>query len=139
MLSRLLTSLALIALTALPAYAQRADQKLDSALQQRARAPRGSVRVILHTSDGASADSNARLVRRLGGRAGRRLSSLRAVTAEVPASMLGSLAASREFRKVHLDREIFPTMDRTSAAIGASAVRDSHGFDGSGVGVAIVD
>jgi serine protease AprX len=139
MLSRLLTSLALVTLTALPAYADPADQKLDQALRQRARAPRGSVRVILHTSDGASAESNARLVRRLGGRAGRRLSALRAVTAEVPESKLGSLAASREFKKVHLDREIFPTMDRTSAAIGASAVRETLGLDGSGVGVAIVD
>jgi serine protease AprX len=139
MLSRLLTSLALVALTALPASADRGDQKLDPALRERARAPRGSVRVILHTSDGASADSNARLVRRLGGRAGRRFAALRAVTAEVPASALSSLAASREFTKVHLDREVFPTMDRTGATIGATAVRDTLGLDGSGVGVAIVD
>jgi serine protease AprX len=139
MLSRLLTSLALVALTAVPAYADRGDQKLDPALRERARAPRGSVRVILHTSDGASADSNARLVRRLGGRTGRRFSALRAVTAEVPEAALSSLAASREFVKVHLDREIFPTMDRTGATIGATAVRDTLGLDGSGVGVAIVD
>jgi serine protease AprX len=140
MLSRLLTSLALVVLTALPASAQRAgDHKLDEALRQRARAPRGSVRVILQTSGGATADSNSRLVRRLGGRAGRRLTAQRALTAEVPESALSSLAASSEFAKVSLDREVWPTMDRTSAAVGADVVRNTLGLDGSGIGVAIVD
>ncbi len=139
MLSRLFTSLALVTLTALPAYAERGDHKLDPALQQRLRAPRGTVRVILQTSDGATADSNARLVRRLGGRSGRRLSALRAVTAEVPEAAIASLAASREFAKVSLDREVWPTMDRTGATIGADIVRNTLGFDGTGIGVAIVD
>ncbi|MGH3116409.1 MAG: S8 family peptidase [Vicinamibacterales bacterium] len=140
MLSRLLTSIVLGALTALPAYAERGgDHKLDAALRQRARAPRGSVRVILQTSGDATADSNARLVRRLGGRAGRRLAALRAVTAEVPEAALASLAASHEFARVSLDREVWPTMDRTGATIGVDVVRNTLGLDGTGIGVAIVD
>jgi serine protease AprX len=140
MLSKHLTALLLCALCATPAFAGAAgDPKLDEPLRVRARLPRGTVRVIVQTAGGAAVEQSARLVSRLGGRPGRRLSALRAVSAEVPESVLAALAADRQVRKVSLDREVWPTMDRTGATIGAPAVREALRVDGTGVGVAIVD
>ncbi|HEX2444464.1 MAG TPA: S8 family peptidase [Vicinamibacterales bacterium] len=140
MLSKHLAALLVSVLCAAPAFAGAAgDLKLDEPLRVRARSPRGTVRVIVQTAGGAAVERSARLVSRLGGRPGRRLSALRAVSAEVPESALAALAADGQVRKVSLDREVWPTMDRTGATIGAPAVREALGVDGTGVGVAIVD
>jgi serine protease AprX len=140
MLSRQLSAFLLSLLCATPSFAGAAgNPKLDEPLRARARAPRGSVRVIVETAGGTAIEQGARLVSRLGGRPGRRLPALRAVSAEVPASALARLAADGQVRKVSLDRDVWPTMDRTAATIGATLVREKLGVDGTGVGVAIVD
>jgi serine protease AprX len=94
------------------------------------------VRVIVRTDDAVETE---RVVATLDGRTGRRLSSVPAVVAEVPESAVGRLASSRGVRSVHLDRRIHATLERTAAAIGARWISENLGFDGSGVGVAIID
>ena len=40
---------------------------------------------------------------------------------------------------IALDRVIVGTMERTGATIGATAIREEFGYDGSGVGIAVID
>jgi subtilisin family serine protease len=120
-----------------PAFADRSsDHKLDRALRHRAETRTGTSRVIIETSD---ARLTHNVVKALGGKTGRRLKVLHAVMAEVPDAALAALAAHRAVRAVSLDRPIWPTMERTSATIGAPWVRQNYGLDGSGVGVAVID
>jgi serine protease AprX len=110
--------------------------KLDRELQQRAVAPRGHSRVIVRLSPGASADA---MIRGLSGTAGRRLNSVGGQVADVPDTELDALARFPGVRGVSLDRRVQGTLERTGATIGATWVHDTLGFDGTGVGVAIVD
>jgi serine protease AprX len=110
--------------------------KLDLALRQRLLSPRGFARVIVRATD---VDGVETLVSELGGRSGRRLPSIAAVVAEVPASRLGDLAGAAIVRSVSADRRVEGTLDRTAASIGARWVNEQLGVDGTGVGVAIID
>ena len=62
-----------------------------------------------------------------------------ALVADVPAAALDALAHAPVVRRVSLDRRIEATLERTAAAIGARWVNEELGFDGTGVGVAIID
>ena len=112
------------------------DQKLDPVLRARASAPSATSRVIIRTFPGASA---AAAIKAVGGTAGRSLPVLHAQVAIVPDSALVRLAARPEVISVGVDRRVHGAIERTSAAVGASWVREELGFDGSGVGVAIID
>ncbi len=138
MKTRALALIAVLAAFAVPAVAadHAGDHKLDSLLQQRAHAPRGTSRVIIQTVDGAPADA---LITALHGTPGRRLHLLRAQVAEVPDGSLDALASRPGVQAVHLDRRVHGTMERTGATVGASWVRQNLGFDGAGVGVAVID
>ena len=61
------------------------------------------------------------------------------LVAEVPDGALDALAALPGVRSVSLDRPIEGTLERTGATIGSGWVHDTLGFDGTGVGVAIID
>ncbi|HXG57152.1 MAG TPA: S8 family peptidase [Vicinamibacterales bacterium] len=113
-----------------------ADAKLDALLRARAAAPRGLSRVIIRSTRGGSA---AAALKKAGGIAGRRLAAVDGQVALLPDVALLELAASPDILSIALDRRVHGAMERTSAAIGASWVRDELGFDGSGVGVAIID
>jgi len=126
---------ALLALGACSRATESGGEKLDVTL--RAAAPSAAtVRVIVETDD---LDRVARLVATLGGHARRRLPAARALVADLPASTLERVAASRAVRRVSLDRRIEGTLERTAATIGARWVTENLGFDGTGVGVAIID
>src|SRR3990170_4437476 len=77
--------------------------KLDLALRQRLLSPRGFARVIVRATDVHGVET---LVGELGGRSGRRLTSIAAVVAEVPASRLGDLANAAIVRSVSADRRV---------------------------------
>ena len=49
------------------------------------------------------------------------------------------LAASPNVQRVVLDRVTFGTVERTGITVGATAVRHNPGYDGAGVGVAVID
>jgi serine protease AprX len=110
--------------------------KLDLALRNRGTDRSRAVRVIVQTTD---ADAIDRLVSALGGRTGRRLTGIGSVVAEVPEGALGALAAAPTVRGVSLDRRTQGTLERTAVSIGARWVADNLGFDGTGIGVAIID
>jgi serine protease AprX len=135
MFKRSLLLLAILA-TALPARAaDHADAKLDAPLKARTHAG-GTSRVIIETTDVTGTDI---LIRSLKGKPGRRLGLVRAQVAEVPNAALESLARQAGISAIRLDRAVRGTMERTAATVGANWVRENLGFDGSGIGVAIID
>ena len=113
------------------------DGRLDAALLERAHAPQGVSRVIVQTREGAPA---ADIIRDSGGTPGRRFASLSAQVAEVPDEWLDTLASHPDVLVVSADRSVRGALQRTiRATIGATWVADRLGFDGTGIGVAVVD
>ena len=113
--------------------------KLDPLLQQRATLLTGTSRVIVTSADGVSTSLVASLIRMLGGTLGRTLPIIGAQVAVVPNTSLQLLAASSLVGHVNLDRLIAGALERTGQTVGATAVRQQFGYDGTGVGVAVVD
>lgn len=139
MIGRVTRFLLLLLLAALPpasARAEQGDAKLDGPLRTRAMRPGGCSRVIIRTVAGVSA---APAITAVAGTAGRHLPALNAQVAVVSDSALSALASRSDVLSVALDRRVQGAMERTSATIGASWVREELGFDGTGVGVALID
>jgi serine protease AprX len=114
--------------------------KLDPVLQVRATQWTGSSRVIIRRSAVAALSNVVPLIQRSAGAwLGRQLTSISSHVAVVPNAALRGLAASPFIERISLDRDIAGAMERTGITVGASAVREEFGYDGSGVGVAIVD
>jgi len=118
------------------APAASAARKLDATLAARAAVPAGRSRVIIQTRDGAPADA---IIAAVGGAAGRHLRALGGQIADVPDRVLAALASHPGVAAVRFDRPVFAAMERTGATVGADWVRQNLGYDGAGVGVAIVD
>ena len=57
----------------------------------------------------------------------------------LPDTALLKLAARPDVTAITIDRPVTGTLSRTTATVGADWVRESLGFDGSGVGIAIID
>ena len=127
---------ALVPATALGAPAGDDGDKLDRELRARALSARGSSRVILRLQPGASADS---AIRGLRGTIGRRLTSVGGQVAYIPDASLLALSRMPGLIDVSLDRRVHGTLERTGATVGAGWVRDTLGYDGTGVGIAIID
>ena len=115
------------------------ESKLDRELTQRARAPRGSSRVILRLTPGTPVASAEAAIRGVRGMIGRRLASVRGQVAYVPDGALDALGRLPGVSSVSLDRRVQGTLERTGATIGSNWVRENLGVDGTGVGVAIID
>jgi len=119
-----------------PRTPPNSDAKLDHELRLRARTSGGHSRVIVQMAPGVSADV---AVRGLRGTIGRRLASVDGQVADVPDTELSALARLPGVSGVSLDRRIAGTMERTGATIGSNWVRESLGFDGTGIGIAVID
>jgi serine protease AprX len=109
--------------------------KLDRALADRADRGVGTSRVIL-TLTGQQDPSGE--VTKLGGRLGRRLALLGAIVAELPDTQLAKLAEHVGIFAVHEDR-LVTDFARKSSGDGAPSAWDAVGYDGRGIGVAIID
>jgi serine protease AprX len=114
-------------------------QKLDPALRNRASLHTGRSRVIVRGVDVSSIGSITTLVRLAGGTAGRSLPLISSRVADLPNSALAALAASPLVEHVAVDRLIVGAMERTGATVGATTVRQAFGYDGAGIGVAVID
>ena len=143
---KLFALLALLALQAAPLLAAPAasrphapESRLDRELQARARSPRGSSRVILRLNPGVSPASAEAAIRGVRGTIGRRLAAVRGQVAYVPDGALEALGRLPGISSVSLDRRVQGTLERTGGTIGSTWVRANLGFDGTGVGVAIID
>src|SRR5687768_5807048 len=144
------SSIGAVVLVAVPAMAQlipdTAPQpvapllsELDPLLQASwSRASERSL-VIVRAVDAQSIHLVRELVLQSGGVPGRALPIIDALAADVPNVSLAGLTMSPLVARIALDRLILGSLDRTAAAVGAAAVRQELGFDGSGVGVAVID
>ncbi len=69
----------------------------------------------------------------------RQLASIGAHVAIVPNAALRTLATNPLIDHVALDRVVVAANERTGYTVGAATAREDFGFDGAGVGVAIID
>jgi serine protease AprX len=113
--------------------------KLDSILKKRASAGNGQSRVIIRKALGASDDAVDVLIKQSGGSKKKALPNIAAGAALVPNAALKALAKNPLIAGISEDRVVAGTMERTGATVGATAVRQELGVDGTGVGVAIID
>jgi serine protease AprX len=131
-------ALVLVLCTA-PLYAQSFPAgKLDPLVQARAASVTGRSRVIVRSAS-PSLVLLTTLIRQLGGVPGRQLPILDALVADVPNASLPVLASSSLVLRVALDRTVRASNERTGLTVGARAVRQELGYDGSGIGVAVID
>jgi len=139
-LGALIAALAPASALAAPAGRPETDtSRLDRELRERALSARGSSRVILRLDPGVSPVSTELAIRGVRGTIGRRLFSVAGQVAYVPNSSLAALSRLPGVQSVSLDRRVQGTLERTATTIGASWVRENLGFDGTGVGIAIID
>ncbi len=113
--------------------------KMDRALQQRAKLPSGHSRIIIQSSRSAALQALTRSVGLAGGTLGRRLPAIGGQVAVVPNAALALLAADTMVERLSLDRPVAGANERTGATVGATAIRQTLGYDGAGIGIAIVD
>ncbi len=117
-----------------------ADQsKLDRALRQRTSDSTGRSHVIVRVRDDVPAVIAEATLRRLGGTSSRALRSINAHAGELSNGALAALADSPWIESVSEDRLVVGTMERTAAVVGAAGVWQALGYDGTGIGVAIID
>jgi len=136
-------ALALVAVSR-PALAQNGRTpasiaKIDSLAQRRVPLVAGWSRVIVQAADRQSSASLRPIIAQAGGRFRRTLSLIDAEVVDLPNASLTKLAGSPLIARIALDRPVVGAMERTCATIGATAVRQETGYDGSGVGVAVID
>jgi serine protease AprX len=112
--------------------------KLDPLAQARVTLP-GTSRVVVRAVDASSLPLLGPLVAQLGGRVIRILPIIDAHAIEVPNALLGTLSASPLIARISLDRIVAGAMDRTAPTVGAAAIRSQFGYDGAGIGIAVVD
>ena len=113
--------------------------KLDPLLQQAALQPIGQSLVIVRAIDGVSLNAVALLIQQAGGTLGRRLPIIEAQAANVANSALLPLAGHPLVQRIAQDRRVGGTMERTGPTIGSTAARQEFGYDGTGIGVAVID
>jgi serine protease AprX len=113
--------------------------KLDPLLQPRLSNFTGRSKVIVRAVNVSSIGPVRTLVQQLGGILGRQLPLIEATVADVPNLSLLLLANNPLVQRVALDRLIAGTTERTGATVGATDVRQAFGYDGSGIGVAVID
>ena len=156
----LMALLATLILSAAPAEAGGSSPVSGKALtakQQAARAARTArlrskldVRLTDAAEDAVNGESDVivvfndltdgvNVVKGHGGKPGRRLGIVNALVAKMPNSKLETLVSDPRVKSVHHDRPARGFVGRTAVTVGARAVQELMGYDGAGIGVAIVD
>jgi serine protease AprX len=113
--------------------------KLDPILRGRAFLLTGQSRVIVRVSNASSMGPVLSLIHRLGGVARHALPVITGESIMLPNAALAALVTSPLVVHLSSDRATAGAMERTGQTVGATAVREELGVDGSGVGVAIID
>ena len=136
----LLLPAVLIVGTADSALAQSAaSRKIGPLVSRRAANAVGRSRIIVEAVDAESLTSVGPLVEQAGGTTIRTLPLINARVVDLPNPALAALAENPRVKRLSLDRVIVAANERTGATIGATAVRQAFGYDGSGIGVAVID
>ena len=85
-------------------------------------------------------DSNSsNRIKAAGGTSGKRLGIINARAGKMPNVLLKRLADDPKVKRIHLDRETDGLISRTAITIGARNVHTQYGYDGAGIGVAVID
>jgi serine protease AprX len=114
-------------------------RKLDPQGLKRASLATGRSRVIVSALDADSLSYLTPVVEWAGGQFKRSLPRGNSVAVDLPNASLAQLAQHPLVSHISLDRLVAGAMERTGATVGADFVRQSLGYDGAGVGVAIID
>src|ERR1700730_12469325 len=140
--------LALLVLSAVPSYAgarpildgNTSTAKFSADLQQRGVGANGMVTVIVQYRQ-MPRSSSLRTMQTGGAAIKSKLQTIRAVTMRVPVSMLAKLAKDPNVAYITPDRPVSltATNEDYETAIQADVAAAQFAFDGSGVGVAIID
>jgi serine protease AprX len=125
--------------SAQPARPSVEPSKLDPLLRKHASLPGGFSRVIVRVDDANSLAKLVPLIQQVGGRLGRRLPILKGQVAYLPNAALTAIANSALVKDILLDRPVEAVVERTGVTIGATAIRQELGYDGTGIGVAVLD
>ena len=134
-LTRAALALALVVGLGGPALAKSGSDKLDKILKERA-GKGGWSRVIVTLMPGADVSSQVKL---LGGKPGRKLRLINGQAIELPNGMIRKLAESPFVESLHYDRPTGGEMNRVAVTVGARAAQLEYGYNGAGVGVAVID
>ena len=110
-------------------------QNIDDALAGRAKRL-GWSRVIVTLNPGAEAGAE---ITKLGGRLGRTLPLINAMVVDLPNGQIKKLAQHPAVARLDLDRPTKAHMARVANLVGARYVRAAYGYDGAGIGVAVID
>ena len=112
--------------------------KLDPLLQE-LQPLSGRTRIVVRVTGSQALTPIISLAQLLGGRVIRRLAIIDAVALDLPNASLPLLASNPLVVRLSMDRMIAGANERTGATIGAASARQQLGYDGSGVGVAVID
>ena len=113
--------------------------KLDPLLIDQLGNLTGQTDVVVRAQNASANDVVAGLITSVGGTLGRDLPILNARAARVPNAEVLALAASSLVKRIALDRLTLGFAERTSTTVGADFVRQQLGYDGDGIGVAVID
>ena len=113
--------------------------KLDPLVERQLANALGRSRVIVRAYDGIAPSLLLPILQSAGGIVYNTLGVVNAQAVDLPNSALLTVAASPLVARLSLDRSIDGAMERTSATTGATALREAFGYDGGGIGVAIID
>jgi serine protease AprX len=113
-------------------------QKLDRELTTRSGRTSGTSKVILTFKPGQEENAQKE-IRKLGGRLGRRLNLINGLVVELPNRVIKQLSDRSEVISIHYDRPTEQHMNRAAVTVGARAAQQQWGYDGAGVGVAVID
>ena len=113
-------------------------EKLDRETKSRSLRLLGTSRVIIMLKPGQEANG-IQAVKRLGGHVWQELSVVNALAIELPNRVIAKLAERSEVISIHYDRPTQAHLNRAAVTVGARAVRSTFGYDGAGIGVAVID
>ena len=112
--------------------------KLDPLLQGRRSLP-GRSRAIVRVASGGTLSLVALHARLLGGQVLRTLPGSGLLAVDLPNASIAQLATQPLVSRVSLDRIVVGATERTGATVGSTLARQQFGFDGAGIGVAVID
>ena len=113
--------------------------KAGPLLRERATRATGWSEVIVQGTDPAAMQEIAPAIARLGGVGGRPLAIIDGIVVTLPNPAIAALASHPRVKYLSPDRDVLGVMERTGATVGATAVRQDFGYDGAGIGVAVID
>ena len=135
---KLSAALLIIAGFAGAAHAQPAI-KIGPELRERASRNTGWSQIVIQGTDATAMGEIAPALLRLGGERGRPLPIINGAVATLPNAAIAALASHPRVKYLSPDRVVLGVMERTGATVGATAARQEFGYDGAGVGVAVID